>query len=167
MNISYIDILSKKYPTIEVSCFGSPFIYENILWGKGPAIPDQATLDSDIVVRIKDKMWDLIKDERDRRTQTGGYKVGTDWYHSDTSSRIQQLGLVMMGAGLPPDLYWKTMSGGFVLMTQTLAGQIFQAAAASDMTIFTIAEQKKAAMLASANPENYDHLSGWPLIYGE
>lgn len=111
--------------------------------------------------------WELIKAERDRRKLEGGYKVGTKWYHSDTSSRIQQLGLVMMGAALPANLYWKTMDNSFILMTQTLAGQIFQSAAASDMTIFTVAEQKKAAMLASADPANYDHLTGWPLIYGE
>jgi hypothetical protein len=112
-------------------------------------------------------MWDLIKAERDRRTKTGGFKVGNDWFHSDDSSRIQQIGLVMMGANIPQNLYWKTMSGSFVVMTQTLANQIFMAAAASDQSIFSVAEQKRAEMMASQEPGNYIYLSGWPLIYGE
>jgi hypothetical protein len=73
----------------------------------------------------------------------------------------------MMGANIPANLYWKTMSSSFVLMTQTLAMQIFQAAATSDVTIFTVAEQKKGAMMALSDPRAYDVLGGWPLIYGE
>lgn len=116
---------------------------------------------------IHEAVWVLIKQERDRRKTDGGYKVGTYWYHSDDTSRIQQLALVMLGAGMPNNIMWKTMSGDFVLMTPTLAGQIFQAAMFSDMAIFTVAEQKKQAMMALADPRTHDHLSGWPPIYGE
>ena len=116
---------------------------------------------------IQNNGWELIKAERDRRKIDGGYKVGTNWYHSDTFSRTQQIGLVMLGANLPNNVMWKTMSGSFVLMTPTLALQIFQSAMVSDMTIFATAEQKKAAMLASPDPSTYDYLSGWPKCYGE
>jgi len=116
---------------------------------------------------IQDKMWGLIRDERDRRKSNGGYKVGNYWYHSDDTSRIQQIGLVMLGANMPNNILWKTMSGDFVPMTPTLAGQIFQSAMVSDMTIFAVAEQKKQAMLASNDPASYDYLSGWPKCYGE
>jgi len=136
-------------------------------WTNQGNTPNIGEISASGKVAAQSEIWDLIKLERDRRKNEGGYKVGTDWYHSDTSSRIQQLGLVMMGAGIPPNLYWKTMSNTFVIMTQTLALQIFQAAAASDVTIFTVAEQKKAAMMALSNPRTYDVLSGWPLIYGE
>jgi len=112
-------------------------------------------------------MWLLIQGERDRRTSTGGYKVGDYWFHSDDISRIQQLALTMMGANMPSGVMWKTMSGAFVPMTPTLAGQIFQAAAASDISIFSVAEAKKAEMLATSTPATYDYLSGWPLMYGE
>lgn len=111
--------------------------------------------------------WSRIKTERDRRIQQGGYKVGAKWYHSDTFSRTQQMGLVMLGANIPANTPWKTMDGSFVIMTQTLAGQIFGTAAASDIAIFTAAETHNAAMNASPTPENYRFTGGWPVAYGE
>ena len=110
--------------------------------------------------------WEEIKRERDRRTQQGGYQVAGKWYHSDTFSRTQQMGLVMMGAGIPGGLQWKTMDGSFVTMTQTLAGQVFAAAAASDAALFARAEQIKAAM--EADPVNFSLASQtWPAVFGE
>jgi hypothetical protein len=75
----------------------------------------------------------------------------------------------MMGANLPP-IQWKTMDGTFITMTPAIAAEIFQTTAAKDVAIFTVAEQHKALMLASADPSNYDYMSGspaWPPIYGE
>lgn len=118
------------------------------------------------VVAIKAIKWEAIKAERNRR-KAGGVKVGAKWFHSDDGSRIQQMGLVMMGANIPTNLQWKTMDGSFITMTQTLASQVFQAVAASDQAIFTVAEQHKAAMEASADPASYDYSTGWPKIYGE
>lgn len=111
--------------------------------------------------------WEAIKAERERRTRNGGYLVGDKWFHSDPDSRIQQIGLVMMGASIPEGLQWKAMDGSMVAMTQTLANQIFAAAAVSDQAIFAKAEEHNAAMLASPTPETYDHLTGWPKVYGE
>jgi hypothetical protein len=119
-----------------------------VLWGapEGPPTPD------------------LIKAERDRRIQKGGYKVGANWYHSDTFSRSQQMGLVMMGAAIPTGLQWKTMGGGKVTMTQALAAQIFQAAAMSDIAVFAAADKaianlaagKLDSMAAIAWPANFE-----------
>ena len=109
--------------------------------------------------------WEDIKRERDRRTQQGGYQVAGKWFHSDTFSRTQQMGLVMMGAGIPGGLQWKTMDGSFITMTQTLAGQVFAAAAASDAAIFARAEQIKAEM--EADPVGFDFAShAWPAVFG-
>lgn len=113
-----------------------------------------------------DDIWQRIKAERNRR-KAGGVKVGAKWFHSDDGSRIQQMGLVMMGASIPANIQWKTMDGSFIAMTQTLASQVFQAVAASDQAIFAVAEQHKAAMEASADPASYDYSTGWPKIYGE
>lgn len=110
--------------------------------------------------------WNRIKTERDRRIQQGGYKVGAKWYHSDTFSRTQQMGLVMLGANIPANTPWKTMDGSFVIMTQTLAGQIFGTAAASDIAIFSAAETHRVAMEASTDPAAYNFSGGWPTIYG-
>lgn len=114
----------------------------------------------------KDLMWTKIKLERDRRIQEGGYKVGTKWFHSNTFSRTQQMGL-MMGANIPPNTPWKTLDGSFVVMTQTLAIQIFGAAAASDIAIFGAAEAHKTAMELLEDPTTYVFTSGWPLTFNE
>lgn len=110
-------------------------------------------------------MWERIKAERDRRTETGGFQVAGKWYHSDQRSRSQQLGLVLMGAGIPANLQWKTMDGSFITMTPALATQILAAAAASDIAHFQAAETHKAAMEASPTPAAYDYSGGWPAIF--
>lgn len=112
-------------------------------------------------------VWEKIKAERDRRTEHGGYKAGTKWFHSDQKSRGQQLGLVLLGANIPANLQWKTMDGSFVTMTQQLAGQVLAAAAASDQAIFAAAEAHRQAMEASADPAAYDFSTGWPKVFGE
>lgn len=113
--------------------------------------------------QLVDRAWEQIKQHRET-LKSSGVKVGTKWFHSDPGSRIQQLGLVLMGANVPA-VQWKTMDGTFVTMTPTLAGQIFQATAASDMAVFVAAELHLANLKASADPSNYDWLSGWPATY--
>lgn len=102
-----------------------------------------------------------IKAERDRR-KVAGCPVGAHIFHSDDSSRIQQLGLVMMGASLPPGIMWKTADNGFVEMTPTLAGQIFAAQATRDTTLFAVAQQHIANAAQAADPLAYDYSTGWP-----
>lgn len=108
-----------------------------------------------------------IKAERDRRIQSGGYKVGLKWFHSDTFSRTQQMGLVMLGANIPANTPWKTLDGSTVVMTQQLAQQIFASAAASDIAIFAASEAHRAALEASTDPASYDSTGGWPKAFGE
>jgi hypothetical protein len=126
------------------------------------------TVDTDALrlQAAKDAAWERIKAERDRRKLNGGYTAGGKWFHSDTFSRTQQIGLVMLGASIPANTPWKTMDGSFVTMTQTLAGQVFAAAAAQDMATFHAAELHKAAMEASADPAAYDFSGGWPATFG-
>lgn len=102
-----------------------------------------------------------IKADRDRRKSTGT-PVGAHVFHSDPDSRIQQIGLVMMGAALPAGIMWKTVGGAFVQMTPTLAGQLFQATAARDVALFAAAEAHIAAAAASDDPLAYDFSAGWP-----
>ena len=104
--------------------------------------------------------WEAIKAERDLRKE-GGTLVSGKWFHSDRDSRIQQLGLVLMGASTPT-VQWKTMDGTFITMSQTLAGGIFQSTATLDMALFANAEAHRAAMEASARPDQYDFSTGWP-----
>lgn len=115
--------------------------------------------------QVKTRQWDAIKAERDRR-KAGGVKVGAKWFHSDDGSRIQQMGLVMMGASIPTGMQWKTMDGTFITMTQALAASVFGATAASDQAIFAVAEGHRVAMEASADPASYDYSTGWPAVFG-
>lgn len=115
-------------------------------------------------------VWESIKAKRDQ-CKAGGVKVkvgGVDkWFHSDEASRIQQMGLVMMGANIPANLQWKTLDGSFVTMTQAVAQSVFGAAAASDQAIFAVAEGHRAALAACEDPAVYDYSTGWPAIFGE
>lgn len=167
LSISYIEAIGEGWPAVQCSAPGCGTIYENIVWEAGDALPSKAALDAWIVEHLKQHMWELIKAERARRTNESGTNVGTDWFHSDLKSKQQQQALFSSGENIPANLYWKTLTGSFVLITQALASQIFYASMSSEIAIFTVAEQKKAAMFASSTPETYDYLSGWPLGYGE
>lgn len=166
ITFKYIDVIGNKFPTVGCYCVGDGAIYEDIVWQSGDGLPAKTDLDTLIIGYIIDQMSMLILAERDRR-KSGGVLIGANWFNSDDASRIQQIGLVMMGANMPNNIMWKTMSGSFVLMTPTLAGQIFQTIAASDMFIFSYAEQLRISMLASSDPGNFNYLVGWPAIYGE
>lgn len=111
------------------------------------------------------KAWEDIKAERDRRTHNGGYPAAGKWFHSDTFSRSQQLGLVMMGANIPAGLMWKTMDGSFIEMTQAVANDVFSAAGLQDAATFAHAEALRVQIEASADPASIDIYSGWPLCF--
>lgn len=116
----------------------------------------------------QDTVWQAIKAIRDFRKLNGGYKVvvsGVDkWFHSDPDSRTQQIGLVLAGAQAN-GIMWKTMDNSFVIMSQALAGQIFNAALASDVAVFNVAEAHRQAILASQNPLTYDYTTSWPAVW--
>jgi hypothetical protein len=117
---------------------------------------------------IKSMVWTQIQNLRDTR-KSGGFQTEVSagvyrWFHSDSESRIQQVGLILAGAALPP-IQWKTMDGTFITMTPTIAEKIFQQAFILDTALFTTAETHRAAMMASDDPSNYDYSTGWPEYY--
>jgi hypothetical protein len=107
--------------------------------------------------------WLNIKAERDQR-KSGGVFVSGKWFHTDTESRVQWLGLVIMGASVPP-IQWKTMDGTFIELTAGLVGSVFQTIANGDSADFANAETHRAAMLQSPTPEDYDYSTGWRGVY--
>lgn len=132
----------------------------NIDWRAQSPIPTEAEIDAAALSVAKAQRIAAIKATRDR-VKIEGVTVGEHRFHSDPDSRTQQLGLVIMGAAVPP-VQWKTMGGAFVTMTQTLAGQIFQGTAARDMAVFGHAEALIAAVNASDDPDSIDIEAGWP-----
>lgn len=117
---------------------------------------------------LRAQRWEAVKSLRDKKVQNGGYKVTVadidKWFHSDTFSRTQQMGLVMFGAACPA-VPWKTLDGSFVTMSQTLANQIFAAAALQDQSVFARAEALKILIYASTDIESVDITTGWPETY--
>lgn len=156
-----------------------PFISD---WNYDKPKPSDDAIAAAWLVVQKNRAWDAIKAERDRRTENGGYKVGTKWFHSDQKSRSQQLGLARKADGIEATggdldavmhdadgapITWKTMDGSFLPMTAKLAQQIVAATEYSDLATFKAAEVHRAAMEASADPSSYDSSSNWPKVFGE
>lgn len=131
-------------------------------WKVVPLTSEEIAAQTKHVIAAK---WEGIKAERDRRAALG-VKVDRHWFHSDAKSRIQQLGLVLLGNSIPAGLQWKTLTFTpppvFVTMTPELAKAIVAATAASDTRIFTAAEVHRIALESSADPQNYDFSVGWP-----
>src|SRR5690606_3496912 len=93
-----------------------------------------------------------------------GVYVSNKWFHTDTFSRTQWLGMMMLGQNVP-GIQWKTMDGTFVTITPTLVQDVFQAISVADSAIFQNAEIHRLAMEASIDPANYDFSTGWPATY--
>jgi hypothetical protein len=167
--MDYIAIIGRKYPGCQVSCNGDPLSYEDINWEGGDPIPTEDQLQADRLECLREDIWSGIKAERDRRGEENGTPVGDKWFHSDQTSKIQQVALKVASEQgmIPPNLHWKTMDGTFVTMTNQLALQIFVGAMLKSTEIFAAAERHRATMLAQADPTNYDYSTGWPQTFAE
>lgn len=123
--------------------------------------------DTVMLSTAKANAWAAIKAKRELH-KTGGVYIASvqKWFHTDADSRIQQLGLVIMGLSLPANLQWKTLDGSFTLMTPSLAMQIFSGVATLDTTAFSVAEMHRVAMESSVDPEAYDFSTGWSATSG-
>lgn len=131
-------------------------------WNRQDPQPSAEEIEAAALPAARAAIWERIKAERDRRIQEQGYVAGGKRFHGDTFSRTQQMGLVMLGANIPPGLQWKTMDGSFITMTTTLAQQVFAAAAASDIALFGHAEALRAQVNAAEDPSSVDITAGWP-----
>lgn len=149
-------------------------------WSGGKWKLDEALV-AQLLEQERDKVWQLIKAERDSRKEAG-FKVGESWVHSDLFSRSQWLGLkdnardaMAAGASMSDILRdsegqaiaWKMLDGAFVQVTAQLAFDVVAAVTSSDMAIFKVAETHSAYMRAAADPAAHDITSGWPESYAE
>lgn len=150
-------------------------------WEVVPRFETGAEADAAVAADLASKranIWERIKELRDEKIQRGGYKAAGKWFHSDTFSRSQQLGLArkadriemsggdmdaqFTGPGPGGLLFWKTMDGSFVPMTVRLAQQVFDAAEASDGVIFSHAESLHLDVETAPDPTAIDIAVGWP-----
>jgi hypothetical protein len=119
---------------------------------------------------VKAGVWESIKQHRDELMRSGGARVDSKWYHSDTHSKVQQLSLLNLGANIPAGLEWKTMDGSKITMSPALALAVFQAQVAQEHAIYEAGESHKIALDALTDVDqvaSYDWLSGWPEVYQE
>lgn len=162
---SYVELITEFYPDITVSANGDGYDYDTLV--SEQELPTKEDLDTKSIYSLRKAMWKEIQERRDYR-KGAGVKVAGNWFHSDDTSRIQQIALTMLGANMPAGIMWKTMQGTFVEMSPTLAGQIFQTIIGSDKAVFGKAETHRQAMILSGDsPELYDYTTGWPMIYSE
>ena len=168
MKPTYIQALGTGYPEIQVSCQGDGSVYDDLVAENPQLLPSKEELDAWIILRVKENLWDKIQEERERRKFDGVYVEGY-WFHNDNSSRIQWLGLVLLGQNMPPNIPWKTMNKVFKTMTPELATNVFVSIALTDLAIFAAAEAHKAAMESSDDPSSYEYMtpSTWPTVYSD
>lgn len=131
-----------------------------------PSIPAGCTVEevADFTLE-KAALAVAIKAKREK-VQDGGVLVGGKWFHTDSRSRIQQLGLLAFGESVPA-VRWKTMDGSFVTITPPLVLQLFAAVAAREQAVFAYAEGLLLAAAEASDPDEIDIQHGWPASYGD
>ena len=148
-------------------------------WNLVAQQPTQADLLTASTLYETGEKWEAIKVERDHR-KAGGVLVNGKWFHSDSDSRIQYLGLKdrardLLGTGgamadnitiLGHPVKWKTMDGSMVDVTAQVAYDIVTAVGDLDAQLFLIAETHKSTMETSLDPTSYDYSTGWPQSFG-
>lgn len=117
------------------------------------------------IEEIRADKWEQIKKHRDNLYNNGGYKVGTDWFYSSDTAKVTQIGLLLMGTSIPSGTTIPLMDGRRITATNTLAKQIFAAAAAQNEAISMASRTHKAALESCTDPANYDYSGGWPETY--
>lgn len=183
--MNYIEIISKKYPLIGCSIVGSPTIYENIRWDNENEIISKEILDGLSLNILRERVWDNIKEYRDKR-KFGGIYVSGKWFHNDPDSRTQWIGLKdkardIISANGPMTtvltiqhpiygilpINWNTMDNSSIPVTVQLAFDILAKTGDTDGVLYGVALYHKAQVYNSSDPESYNYKTLWPPIYGE
>lgn len=181
--MNYIELVAKNYPGVGCSVVGDPNVYENIQWES--TIISKETLDGLLLNTIRSNIWEEIKAYRDKRKFLGIYVSGS-WFHNDSDSRTQWLGLkdkardVLANGGTSTSvltinhpqygivpIQWFTMSGALVTVTVQLAFDIVEKTGDLDGVLYGIGQYHRAQLYSSPTPETYNYKVGWPPVYGE
>lgn len=112
---------------------------------------------------IQEKVWTAIKKKRDSQVMGGVFipSVAKVFQTDPTSAIIYaQIGN-MISLNIYEIINWKVLDNTFVPITEELFREIQTTIARSTQLTYDIAEQHKAAMLISDNPEDYDYTTGW------
>ena len=112
---------------------------------------------------IQEKVWEEIKKKRDSQVTSGVFIPSVSKvFQTDPTSAIvyAQIGN-MISLNIYETVNWKVLDNTFVPITEELFKELQTTIARSTQLTYDIAEQHKAAMLLSDNPEDYDYTTGW------
>lgn len=92
--------------------------------------------------------------------------ISGNHFHSDTSSRIQQLSLTRMGQAeqIPAGLMWQTKNNGLIELTNETAAQFEAVTMEHDMRLYANAQRHIAALELLDDVQSvldYDYSTGW------
>lgn len=125
---------------------------------------------ADLLEAARQAKWEEIKDYRENVRNSGGFLVaGLYWFHSDTPSRFDQLGLVnAMILSVLPATSWSLMDGTEVALTAPIVQGVFGGHMTLRGTNFQVSKAHKTALWLDPDPANYNYLGGgWVPIFGE
>ncbi|MGA4583944.1 DUF4376 domain-containing protein [Enterobacter hormaechei] len=126
-------------------------------WDGEKWVPDLAGAKQHLISNIKTHRDNLSADH----INIDGYH-----FHSDVSSRIQQLTLSKMGkaGAVPAGVMWQTKNTGLIELTNEIAAKFEDVTIAHDMRLFATALQHINAVEALENVNDvlaYDYSEGW------
>lgn len=114
----------------------------------------------------QEAVWAAIKNKRYNNLRGGIYVSSVQkWFQTDDGSR-QQYTFMRTLPELPAGMQWKTMDNSFVTMSKPLLDELALKLLTDEQADFANAERHRAAMLAAANPLDYDYSTGWTATYG-
>ncbi|HDP8225512.1 TPA: DUF4376 domain-containing protein [Escherichia coli] len=152
VNISTTEIITTPPPGDFYRLDGDKWVYD--------ATSYTAALDGAKSLVVK-----AIKALRDE--VTADYIIIGDYhFHSDASSRIQQMSLTRMGQTkqIPKGLMWQTKNLGLLELTNEIAAQFESITMDHDMRLFANAQRHIAAVEALEDiqaVQEYDYSTGW------
>lgn len=133
---------------------------QDLVWdGTTLSIDPNASLNREKANKIT-----AIKAERDRRKFNGVYVDSVaKWFHTDTYSRTQWLGMSMLGASVPA-VAWTTMDGTTTTITPLLVQSVCKNTMQFDATLFNHARDlidSVAACTTVQAVQDLDISTGW------
>ncbi|EKI3096518.1 DUF4376 domain-containing protein [Escherichia coli] len=114
---------------------------------------------------VKSAKVNAIKQLRDKVT-ADYIVIDGNHFHSDTSSRIQQMSLTKMGQAkqIPAGLMWQTKNNGLIPLTNEIAAQFEMVTMDHDMRLFANSQYHITAIEALTDVQeiqDYDYSTGW------
>ena len=139
-----------------------PNIYKDWVWS-GNSWVEPVYKDSRNIDEIRDSVWESIKELRTKSLSSDVFVKSADkFFPADSKSLVKynNIGnMISLGNYVP--IQWKVSDNTWVDFTEDIYLDLQRTIVERDNYVFKLAEEHKAKMLESDNPEEYDYSSGW------